>query len=106
MENNNINLLDLNNDILNIIGGYVKEDNKRRIVKEKLFEFVDERMKQFETNARKDNGFISIEETRFWCWRFFNWFYNRHFETDYIVDNICEIIEFYKEYLILKKIKF
>jgi len=34
MENNNINLLDLNNDILNIIGGYVKKDNERRIVKE------------------------------------------------------------------------
>ena len=28
MENNKINLLNLNNDILNIIGGYVKKDNK------------------------------------------------------------------------------
>ena len=27
----NMNLLDLNNDILNIIGDYVKKDNKRRI---------------------------------------------------------------------------
>ena len=102
MENNNINLLDLNNDILNIIGGYVKKDNERRIVKEKSFEFVDERMKQFETNARKNNRFINREETRFWSWRFFNCFYHSHFETDYIVDNNCEIIEFYKEYLILK----
>ena len=31
---NNINLLDLNNDILNIIGGYVKKDNLTRIRKE------------------------------------------------------------------------
>ena len=32
----NMNLLDLNNDILNIIGDYVKKDNKRRIRKEKM----------------------------------------------------------------------
>ena len=31
----NMNLLDLNNDILNIIGGYVKQDNKRRIENER-----------------------------------------------------------------------
>ena len=30
MENNNINLLDLNNDVLNIIGDYVKQDNNIR----------------------------------------------------------------------------
>jgi hypothetical protein len=35
MENNKINLLDLNNDILNIVGRYVKEDNKERIKKKK-----------------------------------------------------------------------
>ncbi len=29
----NTNLLDLNNDILNIIGDYVKKDNDRRIDK-------------------------------------------------------------------------
>ena len=29
----NTNLLDLDNDILNIIGGYVKRDNERRIDK-------------------------------------------------------------------------
>ncbi len=38
MENNNINLLDLGDDILNIIGGYVKKDNERRIDKEDDFE--------------------------------------------------------------------
>jgi hypothetical protein len=30
----NINLLDLDNDILNIIGDYVKQDNTKRIRKE------------------------------------------------------------------------
>ena len=33
MENNNINLLDLGDDILNIIGDYVKKDNFERNVK-------------------------------------------------------------------------
>ena len=31
MENNNINLLDLGDDILNIIGGYVKKENADRL---------------------------------------------------------------------------
>ena len=35
MMKNNINLLDLDNDILNIIGDYVKKDNNRRIRKER-----------------------------------------------------------------------
>jgi hypothetical protein len=37
----NTNLLDLNNNILNIIGGYVKRDNERRIDKEDSFEVTD-----------------------------------------------------------------
>ena len=32
-----INLLDLDNDILNVIGDYVKKDNERRIDKEDDF---------------------------------------------------------------------
>ena len=38
---NNINLLDLNKDILNIIGDYVKKDNERRIDKEDDFKSTD-----------------------------------------------------------------
>ena len=45
MENNNINLLDLGDDILNIIGGYVKQDNKIRefneLIKKDIFDYVD-----------------------------------------------------------------
>jgi hypothetical protein len=41
-----INFLDLNIDILNIIGGYVKEDKIDRIEKEKKREnIIDEKMK-------------------------------------------------------------
>jgi hypothetical protein len=36
-----INLLDLDNDILNIIGGYVKKDTERRISNENDFEQTD-----------------------------------------------------------------
>ncbi len=36
-----INLLDLDNDILNIIGDYVKKDNERRMDKEDDFEQID-----------------------------------------------------------------
>ncbi len=35
------NLLDLDNDILNIIGDYVKKDNERRMDKEDDFEKTD-----------------------------------------------------------------
>jgi hypothetical protein len=47
----NMNLLDLNNDILNIIGGYVRADNKRRIRKENDFEKTD-----FIMNRLKENN--------------------------------------------------
>jgi hypothetical protein len=43
------NFLDLDNDVLNIIGGYVKKDNLDRILKEKLkqdmLEYVDIKIK-------------------------------------------------------------
>ena len=54
-----INLLDLDNDVLNIIGNYVKADNFERIKEEKqnqkmkLFQFVDEKMKQIKIDAKK-----------------------------------------------------
>ncbi len=41
----NTNLLDLNNDILNIIGDYIKKDNIERDEKERAFKFVDNELK-------------------------------------------------------------
>ena len=41
----NTNLLDLNNDILNIIGDYIKKDNIEREEKERAFKFVDNELK-------------------------------------------------------------
>jgi hypothetical protein len=48
----NTNLLDLNNNILNIIGGYVKRDNKRRIDKEDSFEVTDLFIKHLKENKK------------------------------------------------------
>ena len=54
----NTNLLDLNNDVLNIIGDYVKTDNIERMEIEKLFEYFDnvdrmekERMEKFKPDV-------------------------------------------------------
>ena len=49
MMKTNLNLLDLDNDILNIIGDYVKKDNNRRIKKEDDFkktDFIMDRLKR------------------------------------------------------------
>ena len=57
MMKTNINLLDLDNDILNIIGGYVKHDNNRRIRKEHNFNETD-----FTINRlKRKNNFIKKE---------------------------------------------
>ena len=47
-----MNLLDLDNDILNIIGDYVKKDNERRIDKEDDFEKTDFIMKYLKQNNK------------------------------------------------------
>ena len=52
-------LLDLDDDILNIIGDYVKEDNKHRIKKEKDFESTDyimNRLKMKNNFTREEIG--------------------------------------------------
>jgi hypothetical protein len=60
MESNNINLLDLGDDILNIIGGYVKKDNNIRefnkLIKKDIFDYVDIKMKIIRKEARDKNS--------------------------------------------------
>ena len=54
-----INLLDFNNDILNIIGDYVKKDNLDRILKDKMkqdiLNYVDIQMKIKEKKQETKN---------------------------------------------------
>ena len=51
----NMNLLDLDNDVLNIIGDYVKEDNrsKEEKFKQDMFDYIDIKMKIERKEARK-----------------------------------------------------
>ena len=44
------NLLDLDNDILNIIGDYVKKDNHDRMEKEEDFKYADEGIEYLKKN--------------------------------------------------------
>ena len=46
------NLLDFDNDVLNIIGDYVKKDNERRIDKEDDFEKTDLIIKYLKENNK------------------------------------------------------
>jgi hypothetical protein len=55
----NLNLLDLDNDILNIIGDYVKKDNNRRIKKEDDFgktDFIMDRLKRKNKFIKEEIG--------------------------------------------------
>ena len=55
-----INLLDLDNDVLNIIGDYVKADNNTRefneLIKRDIFDYVDIKMKIIRKEARDKNS--------------------------------------------------
>ena len=114
MENNNINLLDLNNDILNIIGGYVKKDNKERIKEEKLkkdfFNLIDHEMKCVRKAARKEKRKVGRADARLCIYSFFCDFYYIYYdECDTYdkkeFDKKFKIIdELNEEYLTLKKL--
>ena len=68
------NLLDLDNDVLNIIGGYVKKDNERRMEKickryVKLYQKLDtekesERTKKLKGKERKEDNKIFRENIK------------------------------------------
>jgi hypothetical protein len=55
-----MNILDLNTDILNIIGDYVKKDNARRITKERDFNEAD-----MEINYLKNMNMFGKEEIKY-----------------------------------------
>ena len=65
----NMNLLDLNNDILNIIGGYVKQDNNIRefneLIKKEIFDYVDIKIKIKRKEARDEYNHVSRSYTRY-----------------------------------------
>jgi hypothetical protein len=103
------NLLDLDYDILNIIGDYVKKDNleKERMVKFKqdVFEYVDIQMKEDRNYIRKRSIYMSRYDTKEQIWWYSITFKHKFFGRDVIEDDKCkEIMNFFNEYLTLKKL--
>ena len=104
------NLLDLDNDVLNIIGDYVKQDNNIRefneLIKKEIFDYVDKKMKTERKKAREGKYYISRCDTRYIIWAFFVKFFRDRFGFEYIIDNDnnFKITKIYNEYLTLKKL--
>jgi hypothetical protein len=84
----NMNLLDLDNDILNIIGDYVKNDNYDRMarLKQDIFDYVDIEMKIERKEARKGKYYISRRDTRDLIWVHLITFCRNRFGTEYLTD--------------------
>ena len=102
----NMNLLDLDNDILNIIGDYVKKDNHDRISNEKLkqdiLEYVDIKMKIEKKKAKKTKKSIlnKIDTRCFFIWTCFTDFCNNQFGNEFLRDddNFDKIYKIFSEY--------
>ena len=117
--NMNTNLFDLNNDVLNIIGDYVKTDNIERMEIEKLFEYFDnvdrmekERMEKFKQDVFEylniqlegyKKYIMSNHDKRIQLWQYFKAVVRQYFDN--IENGNCnEIIKIFNEYLTLKKL--
>ena len=102
----NMNLLDLDNDILNIIGDYVKKDNIEEKLNEKLkqdiLEYVDTKMKIERKKARKTKKSIlnKIDTRCFFIWTCFTEFCSNHFGNEFLRDddNFDKIYKIFSEY--------
>ena len=103
----NMNLLDLDNDILNIIGDYVKQDNKIRefneLTKKDIFDYVDKKMKIKRKEAKDEFNHVSRSYTRYSIGDCFaEFFYNYFGVKDLAVHD--KYVKIYDEYLTLKKL--
>ena len=90
-----MNLLDLNNDVLNIIGVYVKKDNLERKIRK-------------DTQMRSDKQIINGKEIRFCPYHNFYWFDLKNYDIKvrgtiskdnikkYLFDNINNEIKYIK----------
>ena len=104
----NMNLLDLNNDILNIIGDYVKQDNNIRefneLIKKDIFDYVDIKMKIKRKEARDEYNHVSRSYTRYLIQVCFAEYFGEYFGIEYLNANDVKITKIYNEYLTLKKL--
>ena len=105
-----INLLDLDNDILNIIGDYVKKDNLERLEKERMdklqqdvFEYLNIQLKEDRKFSRKHNSHMSRHDTRTQLWWNFKSFVRQYFDN-IDDDKATKIMKIFNEYLTMKKL--
>ncbi len=77
----NMNLLNLDNDVLNIIGDYVKKDNHDRMekMKQDIFDYVDIKMKIKRKEARDEFNHVSRSYIRYLIWECFAEFCYNYF---------------------------
>ena len=108
-----VNVLDLDNDVLTIIGDYVKADNIERMEKEekqkqklKLFQFVDEEMKHIRKEARKENRTVRRCDARMCIYQCVSSFYKNNIDNEFYKDQkqFDKLNEMFEEYLTLKKL--
>ena len=101
------NLLDLDDDILNIIGDYVKKDNleKERMIKFKqdAFEHLNVQLKEDRKFSRKNNSYMSRHDTRTQLRWYFKSFMRQYFDN-IDDDKATEAMKIFNEYLTLKKL--
>ena len=106
----NMNLLDLDNDVLNIIGDYVKQDNLERefnkLIKKEIFDYVDIKMKIKRKEARDEYNHVSRSYTRYLIQVCFAEYFGEYFGIEYLNANAnyVKITKIYNEYLTLKKL--
>ena len=96
----NTNLLDLNNDILNIIGDYVKKDNNERIQNFKFIDYVitelmDE-LKPVQLSKHKMGQVIYSQLVNYYD-------YSEEFIAEYILTN--KLTEYFKRSKLTKHFK-
>ena len=99
-----INLLDLDNDVLNIIGDYVKADNFERM---KVIKFIADEIEQIKSDAKKEKKKLTKNILCADVYLLvYNKFYADNYERNWRIYNEIRNTEFlpiYEEYLKLKK---
>ena len=104
------NLLDLDNDVLNIIGDYVKQDNNIRrfneLTKKEIFDYIDKKMRIKRKEAKKEFSHIttiSRHYIRYLIWDCIAEYCYYSFNVINL-DNHDKYVNFYNEYLTKKKL--
>jgi hypothetical protein len=102
--NMNTNLLDLNDDILETIGGYVKIDNIERMEIDRMEKFKQDVFKYLDIQLEGYKKYkMSRHDKRIQLWQYFKAVVRLYFDN--IENGNCnEIIKIFNEYLTLKKL--